>query len=105
MSVESLRKFYEEVLQSNAELAEQLKRAESLESFIQQTVQLGQENGYTFTSKDVVAFLSQKKTEASSGLSNQDLEAVAGGKGGSCPLDTRIGTYCSTVSSCWESVC
>ena len=104
MSVENVEKFYTEAVQSNVQLKEQLNGAETPDSFVQQTVQLGQENGYTFTSKDVVAFLSQKKTEASSGLSDQDLEAVAGGKGGSCPFGTKL-TTCFTVSGCWESVC
>lgn len=80
MSVEDVEKFYSERLQNNQQLVERLKGVESNESFYQQTAQLGQEDGYTFTSEDVKAFLSQKQSERA-GMSDQDLEAIAGGKG------------------------
>ena len=103
MSVENVAKFYEDVLQNNDQMIGRLQGAESPEAFAQMSVQLGQENGYNFTARDVVAFLSQKKISEGT-LNDQDLEAVAGGKGGSCPANTRL-TVCFTVSGCWGSVC
>lgn len=103
MSVENVTRFYEEVLQKNEQMVGRIQGADSPEAFSQMCVQLGQENGYNFTAKDVVAFLSQKKISEAP-LDDRDLEAVAGGKGGSCPANTRL-TVCFTVSGCWGSVC
>lgn len=111
MAVEDVEKFYSEVLQNNQQLTERLQGLESNESFYQTTAQLGQENGYTFTPGDVETYVRQKKSEMGE-LSDQELEAVAGGiKIGPieyseerCPMDTRV-TSCFGISCCVNSVC
>jgi predicted ribosomally synthesized peptide with nif11-like leader len=100
----NLEQFYN-LVQNSQELQQQLGSVESEESFNEMAVRLGQENGYTFTAEDVKAFLTQKKEEADSELSAQELEAVAGGKSkiydpkGQCPLDTKV-TGCLLITGC-----
>jgi predicted ribosomally synthesized peptide with nif11-like leader len=74
----NLEQFYTFV-QNNQQLQEQLGAVEDRESFNELAVQLGQENGYTFTVKDVDTFLNQKSQEENAELSAEELEAVAGG--------------------------
>lgn len=102
MTVENASRFYEEVLQNNEQMMSRLQASESPEAFAKLSVQLGQENGYNFTDKDVAIFLSQKKISEGT-LNEQELEEVAGG-GKSCPFKTRF-TSCFAVSGCWGSVC
>jgi predicted ribosomally synthesized peptide with nif11-like leader len=99
----NLEQFYN-LVQNSQELQEQLGAAESEESFNEMAVRLGQENGYTFTAEDVKAFLNQKSQEANPELSEQELEAVAGGKdkydpSGQCPFDTKV-TFCIGITGC-----
>jgi predicted ribosomally synthesized peptide with nif11-like leader len=97
----NLEQFYTFV-QTNQQLQEQLGAAKDRESFNELAVQLGQENGYTFSVKDVDAFLNQKSQEANAELSNEELEAVAGGK--DCP--GPLTTVCFTITDCWtNSLC
>ena len=104
----NLEQFYN-LVQNSQELQEQLGAAENEESFNEMAVRLGQENGYTFTAEDVEAFLTQKKEEANPELSEQELEAVAGGKSKydpstPCPKDTDW-SFCLAISGCIGSVC
>jgi len=97
----NLEQFYN-LVQNSQELQEQLGAVENEESFNEMAVRLGQENGYTFTAEDVKAFINQKKEEANPELSEQELEAVAGGKSkydssGPCPVGTCI-TFCLVIS-------
>jgi predicted ribosomally synthesized peptide with nif11-like leader len=97
----NLEQFYTFV-QTNQQLQDQLGAAKDKESFNELAVQLGQENGYTFSVKDVDAFMNQKSQEENAELSNQELEAVAGGK------DSCLGpatTICITTETCWGSLC
>jgi len=61
-------------------------------------------NSYSFTADEAEAFISQKAQEGNAELSDQELEAVAGGKERTCPLDTRV-TFCVMISSCIGSKC
>lgn len=104
----NLEQFYN-LVQNSQELQQQLGAVENEESFNEMAVQLGQENGYTFTAEDVKAFINQKSQEANPELSEQELEAVAGGKYQSdasipCPANTQF-SVCFTVSGCWTSIC
>ncbi len=104
----NLEQFYN-LVQNSQELQEQLGSVENEESFNEMAVRLGQENGYTFTAEDVKAFLNQKSQEANPELSEQELEAVAGGKSKSdsftpCPMRTNISLFCMTISRCLNSV-
>jgi predicted ribosomally synthesized peptide with nif11-like leader len=99
----NLEQFYN-LVQNSQELQEQLGAVENEESFNEMAVRLGQENGYTFTAEDVKAFLTQKKEEANPELSEQELEAVAGGKSKydpstPCPAGTKV-TFCTGISGC-----
>jgi predicted ribosomally synthesized peptide with nif11-like leader len=99
----NLEQFYN-LVQNSQELQEQLGAVESEESFNEMAVRLGQENGYTFTAEDVKTFITQKKEEANAELSEQELEAVAGGKSkydpsGQCPVDTKF-TFCLLITGC-----
>jgi predicted ribosomally synthesized peptide with nif11-like leader len=104
----NLEQFYN-LVQNSQELQEQLGAVENEESFNEMAVRLGQENGYTFTAEDVKAFIIQKKEEANPELSEQELEAVAGGKSkydpsGPCPADTCF-TFCLAISGGLGSKC
>ena len=99
----NLEQFYN-LIQNSQELQQQLGAVENEESFNEMTVQLGQENGYTFTPEDVKAFINLKSQEANPELSAQELEAVAGGKYQSddstpCPLSTKF-TFCLGPTGC-----
>jgi len=98
----NLEQFYN-LVQNSQELQEQLGAVENEESFNEMAVRLGQENGYTFTAEDVKAFINQKSQEVNPELSEEELEAVAGGKSksdpsGRCPLNTA--TICMMISGC-----
>ena len=104
----NLEQFYN-LVQNSQELQQQLGAVENEESFNEMAVQLGQENGYTFTPEDVKDFINLKSQEANPELSAQELEAVAGGKYQSdastpCPLNT-MWTSCLLASACWASLC
>jgi len=98
----NLEQFYN-LVQNSQELQEQLGAVENEESFNEMAVRLGQENGYTFTAEDVKAFINQKSQEVNPELSEEELEAVAGGKSksdpsGRCPMNTA--TICMMISGC-----
>ena len=96
----NLEQFYTFV-QNNQQLQEQLGATKDKESFNELAVQLGQENGYTFSAQDVDAFINQKSQEENAELSNEELEAVAGGK----PCPGPLTTVCGLTSECWGSFC
>jgi predicted ribosomally synthesized peptide with nif11-like leader len=101
----NLEQFYTFV-QTNQQLQEQLGAAKDRETFNELAVQLGQENGYTFSVKDVDAFINQKSQDANAELSNEELEAVAGGKIGEGNCPGIISTICITTETCWtNSLC
>jgi predicted ribosomally synthesized peptide with nif11-like leader len=103
MSRENVEGFYV-IVQNNAKMQEQLESTKDITKFKELAVELGRENGYTFTVEEVGAFLDERSAQGNAELSNRELEAVAGGKGRSCPSDTRF-TFCVFISSCWGSKC
>ncbi|MEH2361808.1 Nif11-like leader peptide family RiPP precursor [Nostoc sp.] len=105
MSKHNVEQFYI-LVQNSQELQQQLGAIQDSEIFNETAVRLGQENGCSFTADEVNAFLNEKIQETNAELSDRELEAVAGGgKGGSCPLDTRFATICCWGSGCWNSRC
>ncbi|MFK0730072.1 MAG: Nif11-like leader peptide family RiPP precursor [Gloeotrichia echinulata GP01] len=103
MSKENLEQFY--ILVQNSEaLQQQLGAIQESEVFNETAARLGQENGYSFSAEEVDTFLNEKKQQSNAELSDRELEAVAGGKGERCPINTRF-TVCFLVSGCWGSRC
>jgi hypothetical protein len=79
-----------------------LGAAEDRDSFVETAVRLGQENGCNFTVEEANEFLSIKKVDAE--LSEQELEAVAGGRLKPGKLLRR--TVCIIVSrNCLVATC
>ena len=101
MTIENVEKFYEEA-QKRTELSDQLKKADSPDSFIKLACEIGGENGFIFTPQDVADVLEQKKTEVE--LNSEDLEVVAGGKAPVCPFETSL-TCCRIKTGCFDSFC
>ncbi len=98
MSIENVAKFFQQLLQNDKQSMEQLKKAKTAESFIQQTVQIGQEKGYVFNPKDLTSYLSEQKIGT---ISDQELGVADGAE---CPFSTRF-TVCVGISGCWASLC
>lgn len=95
MSQPDVERFYE-IARNSEELQAMLGAAEDRDSFVETAVRLGQENGCNFTLDEANEFLNTKKGDAE--LSEQELEAVAGGRrGGGCNMRTRL-TFCLTIS-------
>ncbi|MBW4562721.1 MAG: Nif11-like leader peptide family natural product precursor [Mojavia pulchra JT2-VF2] len=101
MSKQNVEQFYI-VVENNQQLQEQLGQADNPQSFYDMAARLGQENGYSFTAQEAEDFTNQRVQQGNAELSDQNLEAVAGGR--SCPMDTRF-TFCVFISSCWGSKC
>ena len=93
----NLEQFYTFV-QNNQQLQEQLGATKDRERFNELAVQLGQENGYTFSVQDVDTFINQKSQEENAELSDQELEAVAGGKE---RCKGPLTTICIISEDCW----
>ena len=92
MSQPDVERFYE-IARNSEELQALLGAAEDRDSFVQTAVRLGQENGCNFTIEEANEFLNTKHGDAE--LSDQELEAVAGGsRTGGRPLTIRLGTFC-----------
>jgi len=101
MSQPDVERFYE-IARNSEELQTMLGAAEDRDSFVETAVRLGQENGCNFTLDEANEFLNTKKGDAE--LSEQELEAVAGGRR-RCNLNTRL-TVCIIVSrNCWVATC
>ncbi|MEH2382708.1 MAG: Nif11-like leader peptide family natural product precursor [Nostoc sp.] len=103
MSKANLEQFYI-LVQNSEQLQQQLGAIQDSQIFNETAARLGQENGYSFTADEVDTFLKEKTQESNAELSDRELEAVAGGKGGPCPLNTKF-TACFLVSGCWGSKC
>jgi predicted ribosomally synthesized peptide with nif11-like leader len=72
MSRESLEQFYQRVLQDTA-LQEQLRSARDRASIISRAVELGQQNGFSFTREEVeeaIAQISQQRQDPAVDLGN-----------------------------------
>ena len=84
MSIENVNQFYQVVLQDSA-LQQQLQFAPDEESMVNLAVELGQQKGYDFTSEEVIQAIALAQPPAQTTgmveLADEQLEAVAGGKG------------------------
>jgi predicted ribosomally synthesized peptide with nif11-like leader len=81
MSIETVNQFYQIVLE-DAALQQQFQSAVDEESLVNLAVQLGQQQGYSFTSEDVIQSLALSQSSETTGLvelADEQLEAVAGG--------------------------
>jgi predicted ribosomally synthesized peptide with nif11-like leader len=78
MSSEAVESFYEKVLQDPG-LQEQFKAAPSEDAFVRMAVNLGSQNGYSFTPDEVRSRISQATGGSESELTDRQLEIVAGG--------------------------
>jgi predicted ribosomally synthesized peptide with nif11-like leader len=80
MSVESVNQLYQELMWE-LDLLQQFITAQARESFVNMAVEVGPQNGYSFTVDEVEQALgAQSAASEARELSNQQLEAVAGGK-------------------------
>jgi predicted ribosomally synthesized peptide with nif11-like leader len=88
MSIENVNQFYQVVSQDPA-LQLQFQFATDEEKLVNMAVELGQQHGYSFTSEEVIQAiaLAHPATETTGmvELADEQLEAVAGGKGESAP--------------------
>ncbi|MBW4511289.1 MAG: Nif11-like leader peptide family RiPP precursor [Scytonematopsis contorta HA4267-MV1] len=101
MSNNNIEQFYN-LVQNSPELQEQLGTAENQQSFYEMASQLGSENGYSFSAGEAETFMTQRSLSGNSELSDEELEAVAGGKK---KCLGRFTTVCFISKQCWGSVC
>ena len=81
MSKANLEHFYQEALKDQA-LQEQLRTATDRDSMAALAVELGKEKGYSFTTEEVQAYIDESTmSPPQQELSNEMLEAIAGGGG------------------------
>ena len=79
MSVESVNQLYQEVMQELA-LLEKFLAVRDRESLVNLAVEVGQQKGYSFTVAEVEQALAAQSAASETGeLSDEQLEAVAGG--------------------------
>ncbi|HAA33511.1 MAG TPA: Nif11-like leader peptide family natural product precursor [Cyanobacteria bacterium UBA8553] len=80
MPVESVNQFYQEVMQEPA-LLQQFQAVRDRESLVNLAVEVAQQKGYSFTVDEVKqALTAQSSAGEAQELSDQQLEAVAGGR-------------------------
>lgn len=76
---DDINQFHKEVLQ-DPELVKQLQSITSRESLVNIAVELGQEKGYSFNTKQLTEWIiAQQKAADKVELSEDDLEPLAGG--------------------------
>ena len=80
MSKANLEQLRQEVEQDSA-LQERLNQAQNNESLIALVTEIGQEKGYSFTRQEVEEYLNEMNISQQE-LSEEQLEAIAGGKRG-----------------------
>lgn len=83
MSQPTIEQFSQEVMQDPT-VQHRLQSAPDQESLVNSAVAIGQEKGYSFSTKEVEEWLAANQSTLNSGdeLNDAQLEAVAGGKGG-----------------------
>ncbi len=81
MSIENVNQFYQVVLQDSA-LQQKFQFTPDEESLVKMAVELGQQQGYDFTSEEAkqALTLATPSTTGMVELADEQLEAVAGGK-------------------------
>jgi predicted ribosomally synthesized peptide with nif11-like leader len=85
-----------QLVQQDPQLQQQLSQIPDRESGIKLAVEYGQQKGFNFTTADVKVFLEEHYQPADE-LSEEELEAVAGGSANACS-DTSCNT-CGTKRS------
>lgn len=90
MSKENVAAF-QELVNQNEQLKAQLKETNSANSFVEKAVQMGQQNGFQFSSQELKEYLNEANREE---MSDQELESVAGG-------GAQGFTICLVWSDCW----
>ena len=80
MSVEQLKKFYQQVSEDE-DLQSEFEGLETMEDVMEKTVALGAEHGFEFSAEDVKTVMEQASTQAEE-LDEAELDDVAGGAGG-----------------------
>jgi predicted ribosomally synthesized peptide with nif11-like leader len=86
MSVQNIDAFYKQVLK-NPELAKGIADAADRDIFVRQAVENGTAAGFEFTREEARVWLDEKLAKEAKGeLMDEELETVAGGKGGPQPL-------------------
>ena len=84
MSIENVKQFYQVVVQDPA-LQQQFQSVSDEESLVHLAVEVGQQQGYSFTPDEVMQAITiaQASTDTSgmTELDDEQLESVAGGKG------------------------
>ena len=84
MSQVQLEKFVSRISNNPAELEQAAKGTQDPEEFVRNVLAYAKQNGYDFTEQEGRAWLEQHGRELGGGeLNDAQLEAVAGGKGGS----------------------
>lgn len=74
-----INQFYKEVLQE-PELVKQLQSTTSRENLVNIAVELGEEKGYSFNTKQLTEWIiAQQKVADEAELTEDDLESLAGG--------------------------
>lgn len=86
MTIKEIKSFYE-LMKNDDSIQTQLSEADSLESFIENCVKIGNEKGYSFTSESLKSAITSNFSSIVDGEENEDAElsdelllAVAGGK-------------------------
>lgn len=77
MSVEQVKKFYEQI-QEEEDLQSEFEGPETEEALVEKAVALGSEHGFEFSAEDVKTVMEQARAEAEE-LDEAELEDVAGG--------------------------
>ena len=73
-----INQFYKEVLQ-DPELLKQLQSTTSRENLVNIAVELGEEKGYSFNTKQLTEWIIAQQKVADTELTEDDLESLAGG--------------------------
>ncbi|WP_138503859.1 Nif11-like leader peptide family natural product precursor [Nostoc sp. PA-18-2419] len=100
MSKENVVEFYKAVVADEA-TQQQLRNADTTEAFINTTLELGQQKGYSFSRQEVEEVVRENTGPGSPRLSAAELEAVSGGTGVGCSnwSSSKI-SLCSTCLMC-----
>lgn len=91
MSMENIQQFYAKAFK-NPHLVDGLKKLSDPDAYAKKAVELGAANGCTFTPQEVGEWIKAKGAAMTNGeLDDQELEAVAGGKGNPAQILGGIG--------------
>ena len=99
MSIQAVNQFLEKVAQDN-KIQEELAQAMQAENDRQAVVELGAKNGFEFTGEELMTEIEKRQQAAadSGELSEEELEAVAGGACSPMFVKTAVATIIATGS-------